>query len=455
MAGVGFTLRNLARQDSLFGTAQALLFSSLLVAGPWIATIISLHAILYFGAAGLSVDEVSIFRGVAAISFQFTPLLVAPIGIIAVRHFADALYLRKVENLSGLLIGGACVTVIVAAVAGNLLFDFILYLSGIRLLLAVVTFVSISLVWYFAVFCSAIRSYFFVATTFIAGLSISVVCANVLKAQSVDELLISLTFGMVIVAGALAGRTLSVVGSDVTNPMAFTSGFIKYPELALGALALNIGMWVDKWIMWFAPEARILTGRFMTYSGYETAMFLASLVCIPVLGLFIVSIETGFYERCRAYNFAILGHSDLSTIRIHQAKLIKQAVSSLRIFSVLQGLMIVLAVFFAPALYETFGLPFVDTSTFRVACIASFFFMVVLFTVVLLSYFDARRYACWIQVCFLVTNVAATCATLLLGDMYYGFGYLVASAISASLAILLFSKILEDLPYYTFVANNR
>lgn len=454
MAGVGFTLRRMAREDSLWGTAQALLFSSILVAGPWLATIIALHAILFFGAPGMSPDDVALFRGVAGLSFQFAPLLIAPVGIIAVRHFADALYTRRVKNLPGLLVGGACVTLILATAAANILFDYLLYLTNVRLLLAVIAFVSVALVWYFAVFCSAIRSYAFVAVTFLAGLGVSVLCARQLQIVSLEGLLICLSVGMVLIAGALAGRTLSVVGSEVDNPLAFTSGFVAYPELAIGALALQAGMWADKWVMWFAPEARVLSGHFMTYPGYETAMFLASLVCIPVLGLFVVSIETGFYERCRAYNFAILGHADLDTIRGHQVKMIKQAVSSLRIFSVLQGLMVAIAIFCAPSLYEYLGLPFVDASTFRVSCVATFFFMVVLFTVVLLSYFDARRYACAIQICFLVTNVIATIGSLALGDLYYGFGYLIACAVSASLAILLFSRILEDLPYFTFVANN-
>jgi len=73
--------------------------------------------------------------------------------------------------------------------------------------------------------------------------------------------------------------------------------FIRYWEIGLSGLIYNMAIWSDKWIMWFAPEADVPASRLITFSNYDSAMFLAYLTVIPSMAMFILSVETNFYEH--------------------------------------------------------------------------------------------------------------------------------------------------------------
>jgi len=68
--------------------------------------------------------------------------------------------------------------------------------------------------------------------------------------------------------------------------------FQKYWELGLWRPLYNLAIWVDKWVMWFAPEGSVRAGVLMSYSDYDGAMFLAYLSIVPGMSLFLVSLET-------------------------------------------------------------------------------------------------------------------------------------------------------------------
>jgi uncharacterized membrane protein len=55
---------------------------------------------------------------------------------------------------------------------------------------------------------------------------------------------------------------------------------------------------------------------------------------------------------------------------------------------------------------------------------------------------------------FLALNSIGTAVTILLGQQTYGYGYLVASAISGLAALFVLEKTMQDLAYLTFVVSN-
>lgn len=268
-------------------------------------------------------------------------------------------------------------------------------------------------------------------------------------------MLISFSLGLFTVAALLLSRLLSMFSTNIKAPFEFLSGFKNYPELAIGSLFFSIAVWVDKWIMWLAPEATHSISGFSYFNAYDTAMFLAGLAGIPVLGLFILTIETGFYEKCLAYHSAILEHCPLETIEPLRKDLVSHTLRSMRSYLVLQGSITALLIFYAPRLFEALSFKFQDLGMFRFALFGNFCLMLIIFVTILLSYFDARRSVCAIQTCFLVLNAFCTYYSLHFGHNYYGYGFFIATAVSAALGIALIAKTLDQLPYHTFILNNK
>ena len=81
MAGIGFSLRDLARRDDVLGTLRAFMHATLVAAGPWLVTILCLGT-LSIVATDLAADQdVAIFRIVVIYNFGFSLTLTGPVAI--------------------------------------------------------------------------------------------------------------------------------------------------------------------------------------------------------------------------------------------------------------------------------------------------------------------------------------------------------------------------------------
>lgn len=455
MAGVGFTLRRIVRQDSLGGIAEALVFSSLIAAGPWIVSIIALTAIALVIERQPTAHYLDDFRAIVTYNFQFCPILVSSFAVISTRYFADLLSKKETSGFSGLIVGGLISVFAVTLPCAAWIYFRLVSLPLETAVAATINFISLGIVWYLSIFSSAIRDYLFVCIAFIVGFTLATVLA-IYSASTFGTvgMLIGLTLGLLTVAALLLSRLLGMFDAEIIRPFEFLGGFRHYPELAIGSLLFSIGTWVDKWIMWLAPEATHTSTGFVFFTGYETAMFLAGLTGIPVLGLFVLTIETGFFERCISYHSAILGHCQLSAIEPLRKNLVNHTLRSLRNYLVLQGFIVALLIFCAPRLFEIFGLKFQELGMFRFALFGNFCFLLVMFITILLSYFDARRSVCIVQSVFLALNIICTFYSLSLGRAFYGYGFFIASATSAIIGIALLAQTLRELSFHTFIRNN-
>jgi len=72
------------------------------------------------------------------------------------------------------------------------------------------------------------------------------------------------------------------------------------PDLIAAGLLYNAAIAVDRIAFWVAPPGRSIAGWFHA-SLYDTPIFLCYLSVVPSLAIFLVSVETDFYDRYREY----------------------------------------------------------------------------------------------------------------------------------------------------------
>jgi polysaccharide biosynthesis protein PelG len=105
MAGIGFQLRLLSRQETISSMVAAMGHAAVIAAGPWLFTIFALATITALTERVAGLPTLATFRVVVIYAFGISLLMTAPITIVTTRRVADALWGKKPELVGQLLLG--------------------------------------------------------------------------------------------------------------------------------------------------------------------------------------------------------------------------------------------------------------------------------------------------------------------------------------------------------------
>jgi len=454
MAGIGFSLRDLARRDDVLGTLRAFMHATLVAAGPWLVTILCLGTLSVL-ANDLSADQdVAIFRIVVIYNFGFSLTLTGPIAIVVTRYLADQIYVRNVSEGPGMLLGAL-------AMMAALQLPFVIGLYGFAMdaplevrLAAIASYLATGALWIAGVFLSTLKDFRTITSAFLVGMGSGLGAGIVLGQFGAAGLLSGFTIGLCIVLYALVARIFAEYPYPVLNPLGFVGYFKRYWDLALTALAYNMAIWVDKWIMWLEPDRTVEAGVLVSYPLYDSAMFLAYMTILPAMALFVLIVETSFFERYMAFFAQIRGHGTWARIRAAQLDLIDTVGEGFRILVVLQGAITYLAILLAPSIFTALGVSFAEMGMFRLGVLGALFHSLLLFVLIVFAYFDLRVLALKITLFFLASNALCTALSLYAGFTWYGYGYFASALASFMLAYTIMLRKLANLPYLSFVESN-
>lgn len=455
MAGIGFVLRKLARQNNLIGLIQAYTHSALASTGPWILTVIAIGSIMAFGGRFASRVDLYDFRIIIIYNFGFSLVMSGPIFMTVTRYLADRIHFKDVSSAPGMLIGAL---LLIFVTQFPVVFLFYIYYSDFILevkLLAIANFMLISIIWLISVFITALKDYKTVTQAFVIGMTITVLAAVFFaRFWGANGMLAGFNIGLTYIIGVLIARIFAEYPYRLKEPFGFLGYFKKYWELALGGFVYNAGVWADKWVMWFAPEAEKMSNGLVLYPNYDSAMFLAYLTIVPSMAIFVFSIETNFFEHYLRFYRDIQSKANFRKIQQNHHSIIRSIFSSSRNFLILQGSICGMSIILAPKIFDALGVNYLQIGIFRYGVLGAFFQVLTLFLTILLSYFDNRRYTLLIQIFFLITNAGFTFFFMSMDFKYYGYGYFLSTVSTFVLASLITIGYVIKLPYHTFITTN-
>lgn len=457
MAGIGFALRRISNDDSLFGPVKALFHSILVVCGPWITAITAMSILRLIENVRTDPAELNLFHLITMYNFTFSLVLTSPFCVAASRFLADSIYKKDLKAIPGVLIGGIVTVSICFSLIGGWWYFWMIDLPPFLRYLGFISFLFTGIIWFVAVFLSVICDYYVITLSFFLGFLVPLggaLSSNPLPLDRSSFLLLTSTAGLMVTLSILIGRLISAFPFSVRQPFAFMKYLGSYWEIVVGAFAFNLGTWIDKWIMWGSPLAQRSENGFYFFPVYDSAMFLANLSIIPILSIFVFSVETRLYELSRRYHHAIVDHANFASIASLQRSLSDMALSAARNLLIIQSSIALLLILTAPTLFTWCGLPFLGLGIFRFGVIGSMFLAFLIFITVFLSYFDARRSILLIQGSFLLINAASTIISARWGLSFYGYGFAASTFVSCVIGIGLLWTLLCKLPYYSFIRNN-
>lgn len=455
MAGIGFVLRKLVRKDDLLGVISAHVHSALVSTGPWLFTILAIAGVTIYGAAMYEFDAFVNFHSILIYNFAFSLIFASPFAMVATRYLADRIYERNVTSTPGLLVGMmALMFLCELPIVAWFYFYYTELTIGMRLI-AFANFYIVSAIWLLSVFLTALKDYWAVTRAFAFGTLVAFLLGALFKTGYGQEgMLLGFSIGLALIVFLMIGEIMAEYNYQLKDSFKFTKNFRIYWNVVLGATFYSAAIWIDKIVMAFAPEAQMLENNMLIYFDYTQAMFLAYIVIIPSMAIFMLSVETNFFLHYHRYFKDIMDHVPLAKIKKNHKGIIDSILEGARSITVVQGVICFICITLAHRVFDSLGVPYTQLSMFRIGVLGAFFHVMTLFGLIILSYFDERKMTMWIQLLFVVSNGLFTYLTIDMGIAYYGYGYFASALLTFFVLAIVLFRYIQRVTYHTFITNN-
>lgn len=450
----------MTRQRSLSGVVLAYHCAALVVAGPWIFTML--------GIAGLSAvqcsapcDQLPLFRTIVIYNAMFSLVLTSPLAFFVGRQVADATHGSRVDHVFAPL---------VAALAllgfGTLLVAVPLYGWGTDLptparLAAVCNALLIAVSWLLIPFLGALRAHGPILAAFGTGAGAMVACGVWLDDPDATVLLTSFNASFALIDAIMLAGIVRRVSSAVRFSGNERQRLRERWDLLACGLLYAVGIWVDKAVMWYgspwqaAPAGGLtVAGVLRTMPSYDTAVFWAQLASIPVVSIAFVHVEADLRHLFMRFHARLGGQASLRELQAAIGQLRTHIVKSIAVLFVALAIVATVSVLFSLVFMGPLGLRPSYMSILRISLAAMAFHSSATFCFVLLLYLDLRRQALAIVTLYAVLNCGLTMAFLEAGQVFYGFGAMTAATITFVFGFVVLLRELPWLLYHAFVTNN-
>lgn len=474
MAGIGFELKKLADHDNIMGVVAAYASAGLAAAGPWLFTIFAIAGITILYANNLAYEDLIVFRVILVYNLAASLVLSSPVFMVITRYIADAISAKDVTNVPSTLLGCLVLLFAIQIVPALFFYGYYFDLTLALRLSAIGNLFLLTGVWLLGVYLMALKDFHAVNWSYGIGMLVAVLAAHYLRDEyGAVGMLNGFNVGIAIIVFTLVAKVFAEYPYRYGKPFDMMPSFNSYYQLALGGFFYNLAIWVDKLIMWFAPEALdniyrdggIATNMIM-YPDYDSAMFLAYVTIVPSMAVFVFCVETNFFQRYRRYYDDILEHKPFKTIRENGQKMLDSVLHHSRTFMVVQGAISFLAIVLAAQILDALNISYRQIGIFRLGVLGGMMHVLAMFMMIILSYFDSRSRVMWLQFFFLMSNIVFTLIFMLyqpafgfengiFGFPYYGYGYFLSSALTFLLTAFVLFRFMNKLPYHAFITHNN
>ncbi|PAB57752.1 exopolysaccharide Pel transporter PelG [Anaeromicrobium sediminis] len=457
MAGIGFELKKLFSKEGFFNLIKAYLYSTLVTVGPFIlctSMIITIQIILKY----LNMDflEREIFLATVVYAFIFSQIITSGFSMVITRYVADRLYEKEFEEILPSLYGIISICIAIGGAIGIIF----LYRSSMGWKLALASYllyIQLIIMWLETVYLTALKDYIKIFKSYVLGVIISIVLSYwVLKTSNYKSalgLLMAMDMGIFIIITFLMAYIKSFFKSTNNTYYGFLTYMDKYPELFLVNFFYTLSLYIHNFIFWNSHMSVTIVDTYKYCPTYDVPTFYAFLSIIPAMVIFVVSVETSFYNKYREYYSLITGGGNLSEIenaKNNMERVLWEEVRNLmevQIFFSLIG--IILGNIFLPRL----GLNHLSIDIFNILVLGAYGNIIFLITILLQLYFEDRIGALVVSSVFIITNTLFTLDSLKLGENFYGLGFFLSAFTSLIISLMRLAYFLDNINYYTFCSQ--
>jgi len=455
MAGIGFELRKILREDRLLSLAKVYGYSAILSSGPWVISIIAILIVGFLNLANVGeVKDAFRFQVVItyAIALASSLIITGVLQLPFTRYIADLIFKKREEEVLPSYFGA-----IVLSWSLGLIFIVPLYLwvfEGLDssfIIGAVLTFMILCGVWISSILAASLKYYAAVVWTYLLSYAFIVVMSYLIG-NSIQILLYIFFTGNSILFIVLMSLIIKNYPSTIFIKLDFFLEKNFYWTLGIAGLAYNLGAWVDKFIFWYNPATGSnVIGKLNASIVYDMPIFLAYFSILPGMAIFFFRLEADFAEKYDLYYDAVRSGGTLDLIKQYRDDMITIIRQSIREILVIQGIMDVILFLTAPTLFDWLNISIMYLGLFYILTIGAMLQLAFMSILAILYYLDRKKPAMWLSIAFFVLNGVLTWISIDMGTAMYGYGYTVSLLIVFTISVIVIREEMKRLNYETFM----
>lgn len=455
MAGIGFELKKLFSRRGIAATVRAYGYASMVCAGPMILGFcLLIGSMLLADCAGASRHEQDLLVAMLTHALLFSMIATSVLSLLTTRYCADMIYQKRYDKLMPSLYGSLAILLTV----GGLGYGVFLYFCGVELIfraLSFVLFMVLIVVWTEMNYLTMLKDYKSIVIVFavslVAALGMSALFIWVLHIRVITALFGAITLGygiMMIWYFLLLYRYLP---DGFGTSMRFLCWIDTMPELVFTGIFMNAGLFAHLVIMWWCSPLQVqVEGLFYGAPNYDVPAIVAFFSVLITTVSFVTSVETRLYPKYKEYfslfndggSIENLNESEENMLRVLHEELgylaLKQIFTTLIFITLGNVVLPLLPLGMTPELLRIY----------RTLCVGYAFYAIGNSIMLVSQYFADLRGPLLSSALFAVVAVVASMVQACCFDVFYGFGFLIGSAVFCFCSWMRLCLYLSKLKYH-------
>jgi uncharacterized membrane protein len=427
-------------KDTLTTTTLALLYSTLISAGPWLIMSLNVFFIQHFSIN----TNIEFFRISLAYAFIFSTLIDGFFSFVINRRISDLAYVNNIDQIYKEYSANIFFIFIIAVSVSFLFYFFHRSYPLYQMILSSYLFVSLCILWIQVIYASMIEKFSYLILSFVLGNTFSLLAIAFVHLDE-EWTYLSYDIGIGFIVYALHFIIFKTLKSHGASFGIFKQ-IKKYWENMLVGIFYYVSIWIDDFVAWFFLGKNFYDGYRLAPS-YDIPMFISYLFIIPTMVLFVINVEVGFYEQYKAFYDLLEHNGTLEEIK-KKKKLMDMYLrhAILTVFAVqIVSSFIGLIISFPILTY--LNLPLESLGILRLGILGATFNAFFLFFLLIVFYFDFRKIAYRATAITLLTNFVLSIFTT---KTYPALGFTISFLVGTVYLMCEFFKKYDSLIYVEY-----
>lgn len=450
MAGIGFELRKIYGRKTLASNIWGTVYATMTSIGPSVLTAVLILGLKFImDRSGVSELESRFFISSFTYVFLFSILIAAFFNATLSRYISDCIFTRREGEICASVFGILTMSTAASGLVMLVLCWAMYCKSGLSFSFLAVYYllgVLVTDVYTLMTYVSALKEYKEVTLSYFLGLvlaaAVFVLCRS--RLHVVVAAYLALVCGYFLIAFMLTFWCVRAFGKPSPAYFACLRYFRKYPKLALSNFTYMLGFYAVTILYWCFSDMREQVSIFATAPTYDQAFFLAIAVNMPALVLFVVRVETAFYDKFTRY-LSSLNSGSYDQIEKERMSMVNTLRYQLFFVYEVQLIICVVLICLANVFFPYLNINTQVLNMFMVLSMGLYTVFCMYFTVIFLYYFEDQTAACVGPCVFLGVTVLAGLAAVWFGKPWYPLPLLIGGLCGWGVTFVLLRRRLDTL----------
>lgn len=455
MAGIGFELKKILKEDRLLSLAKVYGYSAILSSGPWVVSIVAILLVGFINLANYGADsDVYRFQVVItyAIALASSLIITGIVQLPLTRYIADLIFNHREDEILPAYFGALFLAWILGL---PFVVPFYLWMfdgqSAVFIIGVIATFLVLCGVWISSILAASLKYYNGVVWSYFIAYSL-IVFISIYAGETIEKLIYIFFTGNAFLLIVLMTLIIKSYNSTIFFKVDFFLAKNFYWTLAIAGLTYNLGAWVDKFIFWYHPATGYaVIGKLHASLVYDMPIFLAYLSIIPGMAIFFYRLEADFAEKYDLYYNSVRNGGTLKAIRTYRDDMVYVVRHAVHEIIIIQAIVDIILFLTVPYLFAYLHIPQLYLGLLYILTIGAMLQLAFMSVLAILYYLDRKVVAMWLSIAFFVLNTVLTLLSIDMGPAMFGYGYTVSLLLVFTASIIFIRKELDRLNYETFM----